>query len=250
MTNSNARQVEGRNDRAGPSGPLRTSSRHTPKRPKLGHPEPKISRFFRKDVSPYKRAPAVPSTSKSVHPNLATADAIIIDEEDDTPATNDDDPHDPIVVETSSPDPMDLLTQKPSYAFDQKKPTPINQFSASWEEGHKSPQDGISTQRVRKVVMKQDVSRRLELTSRPDSDSDDVQLGRPLLSGRSQSTARAEVSSGQGNVKAKVALYENGGNERRDSPPHLDLRTLGKPSRKNGMKPKQVGPVRSSLRYP
>ena len=55
-----------------------------------------------------------------MHLNLANADAIIIDEEDDTPTTNDD-PHDPIVVGNSSPDPVDFLAQKHSYAFDQKK---------------------------------------------------------------------------------------------------------------------------------
>lgn len=241
MTSSNARQVEGRNDRGGMSA-LRSSSRHTPKRQKLGHPEQKtLSKYFRGDGSPHKRAPAIPSTSKSMHPNLATADAIIVDEEDDTSAMNDDphdDPHDPIVVGNSSPDPVDFLNQKPSYAFDQKKPTPMDQFSASWEEERKSPQDGASTQRVRKIMMKQDVSRRLESASRLDGDGDDVQLGRPFLSGRSQSTARAEVSSGKGSVMAKVALYEK---ERRDSPPHVDLLTINKQPRKNGMRPKQVG---------
>jgi hypothetical protein len=211
-----------------------------------------------------------------MHLNLATADAIIIDEEYDTPATNDD-PHDPIVVGTSSPDPVDFLNQAPSYAFDQKKPTPMDQFSTSWEEELKSPQDGASTQRVRKTMMK-DVSRRLESAPRPDSDGkammkdisrrlesaprlgsdgkammkdisrklesasrlpvdsdgDDVQPGKPLLSGRSKSTAQTEVSSGKGIVKAKVALYEK-------VTPHYDLLTMNRPSRKNGMKPKQVG---------
>jgi hypothetical protein len=231
MTSSNARQVEGRNDRAGPSA-LRSSSRHTPKRQKLGPSEQNtLSKYFHEDVSPYKRTPAIPSTSKSVHPNLATADAIIIDEEDDTPTTNDD-PHDPIVVGASSPDPMDFLNQKHSYAFDQKKPTPMDQFSASWEEERKSPRDGASTQRVRKL-MKQDVSRRLESASRLDSDEDDVQPGRPFLSGRSQSTARAEASSRQGSVMAKVAFFER--------PRHVDLLSINKQSKKNGMKPKQVG---------
>jgi hypothetical protein len=231
MMSSNARQAEGRNDRAGPSNTLRSSSRHTPKRQKLGDPEQNIkSRYFSAGVSSHRRAPAVPSTSKSVHPNLAAAaDAIIIDEEDDT----NEDSHDPIVVGTSSPDPMDFLPQKHSYAFDQKQPTPIDQFSASWEEERKSPQDGASTQRVRKTIMKQDVSRRLESASRLDSDGDDVQLGRPPLSGRSQSTARAEVPSEQGNVRAKVAFYE--------TPRHLNLLTINSQSRKNGMKPKQVG---------
>jgi hypothetical protein len=233
MTSSNARQVEGRNNniRADPSSSLRSSSRHTPKRQKLAAPEQnKLSKYFTGDVSLHERAPAVPSTSsKSVHPNIPTADAIIIDEEDDTPASNDD-PHDPILVGTSSPDPVDFLNPKSSYAFDQKQPTPMDQFSASWEEVRKSPQDGASTQRVRKTMMK-DVSRRLESASRMDSDSDDVRPGRRLLPGRSKSPALAEVSSGQGNVKAKRAIFE----------PLVDLRTLGKQSRKNGMKPKQVG---------
>jgi hypothetical protein len=173
-----------------------------------------------------------------VHPNLPlpTADAIIIDEEDDTSATNDD-PHDPIVVGTSSPDPVDFLNQKTSYAFDQKKPTPMDQFSASWEEERKSPQDGAHTQRVRQV-MKQDVSRRLESASRLDSDGDDVHLGRPFFSRRSLSSTRAEVSSGQGNVKTKVAFFDEKGSG--DSTRHVNLLTIGKQSRKNGMKPKQV----------
>lgn len=255
MTSSNARQVEGRNDRAGLSA-LRSSSRHTPKRQKLGHREQNtLSKYFRGDGSPHKRAPAIPSTSKSMHPNPATADsdAIIIDEEDDTSATNDD-PHDPIVVGNSSPDPVDFLNPKPSYAFDQKKPTPMDQFSASWEEERKSPQDGASTQRVRKTVMKQDVSRRLESASRLDSDSDDVQLRRPFLSRGSQSTARAEASSGQGNVMTQVALINErerrdsipqvariNEKERRDSIPHFDLSVMSKQTKKNGMKTKQVG---------
>lgn len=232
MTSSNApRQGGGRSDRAGPSSTLRSASRHTPKRQKLASEQNTISKYFSEEVLPHKRAPAIPSTSKSVHPNLTTAEAIIIDEEDDTPATSDD-PHDPIVVGTSSPDPMDFLNQKPSYAFDQKKPTPMDQFSASWEEEHKSPQDGASTQRVRKTMMK-DVSRRLESASRMDSDGDDVQLGRPFFSGRSKSTGRAEVSPGQGNVMTKVAFFEK-------DPRHLDLQTMSKQPRKNGMKPKQV----------
>ena len=233
MTSGSTRQVESRHGRAGPSA-LSSSSRHTPKRQKLAPPEQlTLSKYFPGDVSSHKRAPAVPSTSKSMHLNLATAEAIIIDEEYDTPTTNDD-PHDSIVVGTSSPDPVDFLNPKPSYAFDQKKPTPMDQFSASWEEEHKSPQrDGTSTQRVRRTMM--DMSRKMESKSvRPDSDGDGVQQGRSLLSGRSNSTTRTEVPSGQGNVKAKVALYEGGTH-------YLDLLSMNRPSRKNGMKPKQVG---------
>lgn len=244
MTSSNARQVEGRNDRAGPSSTLRSSSRHTPKRQKLGHPEQHtLSKYFHEGGSPRKRAPAVPSTSKSAHPNLTTAEIITIDEEDDTPATNDD-PHDPTAVENSSPDPMDFLNSKHSYAFDQKKPTPMDLFSTSWEEERKSPQDGASTQRVRKIMMK-DVSRRLESSaSRPDNDGDGVQPGRRFLSGRRQSTAQAEVSSGQGNVKEKVAFYDGKDEKEKEkekrASPHVNLLTISKQSRKNGMKPKQT----------
>jgi len=233
MTSSNARQVEGR---AGPSSTLKSSLRPIVKRQKLDHREQNtISKFFPRDVSPHKRALAVSSTSKSVHPNLATTDAISVDGEDDSHVTNDD-PHDLIVVETSSPDPIDILSPGASYSFDQNKPSPMNQFSASLEEQRKSPQDGTSTQRVRETMMKH-VSRRLESTSRPDGD--DVQPGRPLLSGRTQSTARAEVSSRPGNVKSKVAFFDE--QERPDSPPHFDLRKKMGQSRKNGMKPKQVG---------
>lgn len=223
-----------------------STSRHTPKRQKLAPSDQStISKYFHGGVSPHKRTPAVPSTSKSVHLNLATPEAITIDDEDDTPATNDDphdDPHDAILVGTSSPDPVDFLNPKPSYVFDQKKPTPMDQFSASWEEERKSPQDGASTQRVRKAMMK-DVSRRLESASRPDGDDDNVQLGRPLLLGRNKSTARAEVSSVHSNVKTKVAFYEKEGHERErhEKARHVNLLTIGRQSRKNGMKPKQVG---------
>ena len=239
MTSSDARRVEGRSNRAGPSSAMRSSSRNTSKRQKLGDSEQqnKVSKYFVADPSPHKHSPAVPSTSKSMHPNLATADAIVVDEEGDTSATNDD-PHDPIVVKTSSPDPVDFLHEKPSYAFDQKKPTPMDQFSTTWGEKHKSSQDGASTWRVRQTLRKQDVSRRLESGSRLGSDSDDVELGRPLLSRRGQSTARAKVSSGQGGVMARVAFFEE---KDSDSTPHLDLRTMNRQSRKNGMRPKQVG---------
>jgi hypothetical protein len=239
MTSSNARQVEGREGRAGPSSTLRSFLRPIAKRQKLDHREQNTtSKFFPGDVSPHKRALAVPSTSKSVHPNLATTDAISVDGEDDSHVTNDD-PHDLIVVGTSSPDPIDILPPGASYTFDQNKPSPMNQFSASLEEKRKSPQDGASTQRVRQM-MKKHVSRRLESTSRVDGD--DAQSGR-LLSGRSQSTARAEVTYRPGNVKSKVAFFDEQDKrdrrDRRDSPPHVDLRKMQ--SRKNGMKPKQVG---------
>ena len=236
MTNSNARRVEGRSNRAGPSSAMRSSSRHMAKRQKLGDSEQqtKVSKYFFTGPSPHKHSPTVPSTSKSMHPNLATADAAIVVDEGDTSATNDD-PHDPIVVKTSSPDPVDFLHEKPSYAFDQKKPTPMDQFSTSWAEKHKSSQDGASTGRVRRTLMKQNVSHRMESASRLGSDSDDLELGRPLLSRRSQSTARAKVSSGPGSVRATVAFFEE-----KDTP-HLDLRTLSTQSRKDGMRPKQVG---------
>jgi len=239
MTSSDTRQVEGRNGRAGSSNALRSVSRPTPKRQKVDHPEQHtLSRFFSKNGSPRKRASAVPSTPKSVHANLATADAIIIDGEDDTPATNND-PHDPIVVTTSSPDPVDFLNPNASYIFDQNKPSPMNQFSVSLEGQRKSPQDGASTSRLRKTMMKQNSSRRLESASRPDDDGDDVQPGRPRLSGRSPSTAQAKMSPGLGNVKAKVAFFEQ------DGPRHVDLVALAQ-SRKNGMKPKRVSPLFSS----
>jgi Ulp1 family protease len=125
---------------------------------------------------------------------------------------------------------MDIINPEVSYAFDLNKPSPMQQLS-SLEEKRKSPQDGPSTQRLRNVMMTG--SRKMESVSRPDGDGDDVQPWGPLLS-RSESTARAGVSSGGSNVMSKVAMFE----DKRNSVPHRDLRALGGQSRKSLMKPK------------
>jgi hypothetical protein len=231
MTSGDARRVEGRGGRAGSSRALASSSsRIVSKRQKLDHPEENISKFFPREVTRPRPAQIDPSTPLYSHPRLAITDAIIIDGEDDTPATNDD-PHEPIVLGTSSPDPMDLINSEHSYAFDHNKPSPMHEFSSVLEEKRKSPQDGASTLRLRKAV-KQDEARKWESASRPDGDGDDVST--------SESTARAEVSSGRSNVMSKVALFEDF-EDRRDNTPHFNLRTFTGQSRKSMMKPKQVG---------
>jgi hypothetical protein len=208
MTNSSALKVEGREGRAGSS---RTSPRS--KRQKLDHhAESSTSKFFPSSKEVVRRRPAQidPSTSTSSHHSLAT-DAITI--EDDTPAARDD-PPEPIVLRTSSPDPMDII---PSYAFDQNKPSPIEQFSSSLEGRQKPPQDGASTERLRRVMkVKEPV---LDSASCTDGDGDDVPPRRHVSS-RSGSTPRAGMSSGGSNVKSKVALFEQ--QETR----HIDLRTV------------------------
>jgi hypothetical protein len=104
----------------------------------------------------------IPSTSTSSHPHPAIADAIIIDAEDDEPATKDD-PREPVVQGTSCPNQMDIINSEVSHAFDQNKPSPVQQFSS--EEKRKSPQDGTSTQSLPKV-MKESESRVLGPASR------------------------------------------------------------------------------------
>jgi len=238
MTNSDARQVDGRDGKAGSSSALKaSSSRQAPKRRKLDlslEMENTVSRFF----LPPRGAQAISSTSSSSRPTHPTANAIIIDAEDDTPAA-DDDRHETIVLRTSSPDPMDVIgAAEVSYVFDQNKPSPIHVYSASLEGKRKPPQDGESTLRVRST-MKEVEARTTESVSRPDADADNVRPANAYLAilPRRASAAQAEASSGQGNVKKKVALFEQ---SNRDSPV-VDLRTLGGQSRKNGMKPRVVG---------
>jgi hypothetical protein len=238
MTNSDARQVDGRDGKAGSSSALKaSSSRKEPKRRKVDFAlENTVSRYF-----PPRGAQAIPSTSTSSSSHLThpTANAIIIDAEDDTPAT-DDDRHEPIVLRTSSPDPMDVIgAAEVSYVFDQNKPSPIHVYSASLEGKRKPPQDGDSTLRVRNT-MKEVEARTTESVS-PDADADNVRPADAylaLLPPRRESAAQAEASSGQGNVKEKVALFEK---SNRDNPRHLNLLTINSQSRKNGMKPRQVG---------
>lgn len=232
MTSSDARQIE---SKAGSSSAPKPSLRQPPKRRKLDHPQEKsLSKYF---TLPQRRASqAIPSTSTSSHPSRPTTNAIIIDAEDDTSTTNDHS-RETIVLSTSSPDPMDLISPDLSYGFDQNKRSPISQFSSSLEETRNLPQDGESTLRVRNVMMgvKTRTTASSASFSRPGGDTDDARPAPTFLS-RGESSAQAEASSGRGNVKKKVALYEQ---NKRENPPHLDLITI-RQTRKNAMKPKQV----------
>ena len=241
LTSGDARQVEGRDGKAGSSSRSRLApSRQTTKRRKLGH-QADVSKYFVGDVPERRGSLAIPSTSTSSRPSSATANAIIIDEEDDAPATIDDpDSHAAIVLRTSSPDPMDVIGPNHCYVFDQSKPSPIHTFSSTLEEKRKSPQDGESTFRLRNT-MKKIEPRTIESVSRPDSDDDGLRRISKTLPGmlaRNEVTAQAEASSGRGYVKEQVALLE--GNNKPGGPPHLNLKTLQQ-TKKDGMKPKQVG---------
>ena len=177
---------------------------------------------------------AIQSISTSSHPSSATANPPIIDAEDDAPATNDNF-HEPIVLRTSFPDPMDVIGPNDSYVFGQNNFSPVHTFSSSLEEKRKSLQDGESTLRMRNAMKKT-----IESVSRPDSDGDAIRRLSKILPGllsRNESTAQAEASSGRGDVKEKLALYER---NKPSSPPSYNLRILGL-TRKNGMKRKQVG---------
>jgi hypothetical protein len=160
---NDARLVETRDARAGQSRALSSSSSTQPvsKRQKLHHPqEGNQSMYF---CDKWQRpTQVIPSTSISSRPHPAIADAIIIDAEDDKPATKDD-PRETVVQGTSCPDQMDIINSEVSHAFDQNKPSPVQQFSS--EEKRKSPQDGTSTQSLPKV-MKETESRVLGPASR------------------------------------------------------------------------------------
>lgn len=204
MTSGKARKPEDREGRAGSSTVLRTSPRRDSKRQKLDYTESSTSKFFLPSKEVPRRRPAQidPSTSTFSHHSLAT-DAITI--EDDTPAAKDDDPPEPIVLRTSSPDPMDIIPSHASYTFDQNKPSPIEQFSSSLEGRQKPPQDGPSTERLRRMVEAKEPV--LDSASCTDGDGDDL-APRRHVSLRSGSTPRAGTSSGGSNVKSKVALFE------------------------------------------
>ena len=246
MTRGDARQVEGRDGKAGSSSTSRLSQ--TTKRRKLEHLQGDVSKYFSNENSVRRGSRAIPSTSTSSRPSstivAASVDPIIIDAEDDAPAT-DDDSHEPIVLRTPSPDQLDVISPNTvSYSFDQNKPSPMDAFSSSLEEKRKSPQDGESTLRVRNVVKKSEM-RTTESVSRPDSDGDDVlRLSKtlPVLLSRN-ATAQAEASSGGGYVKRRVAYFDGieGKNKNASGPRYINLEQLSQ-SRKNGMKPKQVGP--------
>jgi len=239
ITRGGDRQVEGLDGKAGSSSTSRPSpSRQTTKRRKLEPPLEDVSKYF--VTEPARRGSlAIPSTSTSFRPSGATANPIIIDTEDDAPVTNDDS-HEPIVLRTSSPDPMDAISPNTfiSHVFDQNKPSPIHTFSSSLGEKRKSPQDGESTLRVRNTAKELEMHT-MEPVFRPNSDDDVVRRLSKILPGlvRSELAAQAEASSERGDVKKKVALFEASKLRR---PPCYDLREIVQ-TRKDGMKPKQVG---------
>jgi len=237
MTRCDTRQVEGRDGKAGSSSTSRPSPpRQTTKRRKLGHPQGDVSKYFSNETPVRRGSWAIPSTSTSSRPSSSTittsANAIVIDAEDDPPATNDDS-HEPILLKTSSPDPMDVISpNNASYVFDQNKPSPIHAFSSSLEEKRKSPQDGESTLRVRNA-MKKSETRTTESVSCPDSDDDGVRRTSKTLPGLLSRNAAAQAETSY--VKETVALFEG---RNQSSTRHINLEQL---SRKNGMKRKQVG---------
>jgi hypothetical protein len=246
MTRGDARQVEGRDGKAGSSSTSRLSplrQRQTTKRRKLEHLQGDVSKYFSNDNPVRRGSLAIPSTSTSSRPSgtpVASADPIIIDAEDDAPATNDDS-HEPILLRTSSPDPMDVIgSNNVSYVFDQNKPSPIHAFSSSFEEKHKSPQDGESTLRVRNAVKKSEM-RTTESVSRTDSDDDDVRRLSKTLPGILSRNATAQAEASSGRVTEKVAFYDALEGKDSSNPRHINLVQLSR-NRKNGMKPKQVGP--------
>lgn len=237
---------DGKHGSSSAPGPSSSRHHHASKRRRLDHLQENkknVSKFFDDDGSGNQHFQAIPSTSTSSHPSCATADAIVIDGEDDSAATNDD-LHEPIVLETSSPDPMDLISPDVSYAFDQKKPSPLQQLSSTLEEMRKPPQDGESTLRVRHVL-KQAEAPSSKSASHLDSDGSRVQRARalPTLS-ESKLTAQVGVSSEGNNVQTKVALYE----QNKQVSPHIDLKLKAtmRRSRKSVMKPKQVGLLSSA----
>ena len=234
-----ARQVEGRDGKAGSSSSSRPSevpSRQTTKRRKLEHPQGDASRYFSNGIPSRRDSLTIPSTSASFRPSSVTAtasrNAMIIDAEGGTPG----DSHEPIVLRTSSPDPVDVIHPNFSYVFDQNKPSPIHTFRSSPNEKRKSPQDCESTLRVHNTMKKA-----MESVSRPDSDDDNVRRLSKILPGllsRNESTVEAQAPSSRGNLKEKMALYER--SQLRSPLTHFDLPKLVQ-TRKNGMKLKQVG---------
>jgi hypothetical protein len=240
MTSGDVREGKAK---AGSSKALRpSSSRPTQKRRKLDDhlSENTVSKYFDQDPAQRRRSQAAPSapSSTSSHTAGANTDNMIIDVEDDAPATNDKRPK-PIVSRTTSPDPMDLIAPDSSYIFDQNKPSPMHQFSLSLEGMRESTKDGESTARLRNTMKLAD-ARASGSGSRLDGNGDDVQPPRvsPTLRLRTAQTAQAEASPGRSNVKDKVAFFEGDGPPQ---PRHLNLRVLTGLSRKSAMKPKRVG---------
>ena len=201
-----------------------SSSQHAPKRRKVNHDgEVTLSKHFPLPSSPpeprtrRQRAQAVSSSSPTRHGHAT--DTIVIEDEDDTPDLNDSSSK-PDTLTTPSPDPMDLLRDSHPYAFDPRKPSPINQFSSSIEETRKSPTDGESTARLRR----QNQVDQPYLSSRTYGPSQSAKA--PVTPTIAPNMQTDELPQ-QGRVKQLASHYDN----------VIDLRKQG---RKNAMKPRQV----------
>ncbi|KAH8998538.1 hypothetical protein EDB92DRAFT_1181731 [Lactarius akahatsu] len=115
---------------------------------------------------------------------------------------------------------MDIITPETAYTFDQSKPSPIDQFSSSLEELHRSPADGESTARLR--TLRQTEAR--NPTFRPNGDS---QSAKAPVSPRIGQADRL----GMGHVVGRlVSVYEERNTRR------IDLQAQ---HRKKNMKPRQ-----------
>ncbi|KAF8270824.1 hypothetical protein EI94DRAFT_1721987 [Lactarius quietus] len=202
-----------------------SSSQHASKRQKLDHEKGVLSRHFLKPPSEPRtrsqRAQVVVSSSPS-RPGHAT-DAIVIDE-DDTPDLNDSSSK-PDTLTTSSPDPADLISQRDAYSFDTSKPTPMAQYSSSFEleEMLTSPTDGESTARVRQR----------NKAKAPHGASQSAKV--PVVPTNTLS-AQADGPE-RGKVKTLAFMFEQAAPK---ALPVRDLREHVRGGRKNNMKPKLV----------
>ena len=227
------------NDGKDASGP---SSQRAPKRQKT---ERNSSKYFVKPSSePRTRSQRAQVVLSSSPPRRSrTADPIVIDEDDTSDI--DDSPSKHPTLKTSSPDPMDIITHPPAYTFDASKPSPIHQFSSSLEELPRSPTDGESTARLRKM-------KQTEAQYSPSRPYGDLQSAKALVIPRIAPSGRADGSPGKGRVKKLASIFES------HTPRSIDLKARTKQYRKNAMKPKQVSlfaphsgvPQLSELRAP
>ena len=186
----NARKIAGRRGSSSPSA-SRSSPRHGLKRQKLGHLE--LEERMGSKCFPPKESYTTPTCPNqgpnrpvyiynfSSQPRHRRPYGIVI--EDDTPTTEDDDPHEPIGL---------------TDAFDRNRPSSILSLRSFLEKRQKLPQggDSASARRVPKTILGDG---RMS-TSCTDGDGDDVQPGRPPSTSRL--TARAGMSSRGNNVKS------------------------------------------------
>ncbi|KAH9002623.1 hypothetical protein EDB86DRAFT_2896932 [Lactarius hatsudake] len=198
-----------------------SSSQRALKRQKLDHRRGDApSKYFPKPSSePRTRGQRAQAGLSSSPSRLArAAEAIIIDEDDTSDAGESSSK--PVTLKTSSPDPMDIITPETAYTFDQSKPSPIDQFSSSLEELHRSPTDGESTARLR--TLRQTEAR--NPTFRPNGNSQSAKAPISLIIGQ------ADRPPGVGHVGRMVSVFEE------HATPRIDLQAQ---HRKRNMKPRQ-----------